>query len=170
MSNGITRVEDMPVFQLAYHTALAIEARTRGFPGDFRWLRNQVLRSSESVCSNLVEGFYAQYTTEYLQSLHRCKREGRETILHLRYARDSVIAMENADLESQCEDVLNQLSNLILSLERKLQNFGKGKPYPGSNSGVVRELEIGYNRSLSWCPEGEEGPRGLPPSTINHQP
>jgi four helix bundle protein len=142
MSPKISRVEEMPVFQGAYALALVVERETRYFPGDFRWLRNQVLRSSESVCSNMVEGFYAQYTTEYLQSLHRCKREGHETLFHLRYARDSVLRLDLTDLEEPYEGVLLQLNALIRSLESKLALYGKSKPSPGP--GHVREPDVPY--------------------------
>ena len=57
------RVEDMPVFQLFYSLALDVEKTSRGYPRDFGWLRGQKLRSSESVCANMTEGFYAQYST-----------------------------------------------------------------------------------------------------------
>ena len=56
----IERVEDMPVYQLFFALAQEVEQATRDFGPDFRWLRVQVLRSSESVCANLTEGFYAQ--------------------------------------------------------------------------------------------------------------
>ena len=66
----IERVEDMPVYQLVFALAAEVEQATRGCGPDFRWLRVQVLRSSESVCANMSEGFYAQYSTEYVQSLY----------------------------------------------------------------------------------------------------
>ena len=82
----IERVEDMPVFQACFALALSIEKDSRAFAVDFKWLRGQMLRSSESVCANMTEGFYSQYSTEYLQVLYRCRREGRETMTHVRYA------------------------------------------------------------------------------------
>jgi four helix bundle protein len=82
----ITRVEDMPIFQTFLGLARDVEKKSRLFTSDLRWLRTQVLRSSESVCANMTEGFYSQYSTEYLQALYRCRREGRETMTHLHYA------------------------------------------------------------------------------------
>ncbi len=49
----------MRVYQLFYALALDIEKETRGFGTDFRWLRGQMLRSSESACANMTEGFYS---------------------------------------------------------------------------------------------------------------
>lgn len=136
----IARVEDMPVFKLFYELAIEIEKVTRPFGPDFRWLRTQVLRSSESVCANMTEAFYSQYSTEYLQGLHRCRREARETLLHLRYAKDSgnVTDEIHRDLEAKGEEALQQLAAVIGSIERKIQDRGKAKP------GLIKETEGEY--------------------------
>jgi four helix bundle protein len=68
----IQNVEQMPVYQAFLALALEAEKVTRNCGPDFRWLRVQMLRSSESVCANMTEGFYSQYSTEYLQALYRC--------------------------------------------------------------------------------------------------
>jgi four helix bundle protein len=114
----IERVEDMPVFQGFYGLALDVEKETKGFDRDFWWLRNQLLRASESVCSNMTEGFYSQYSTEYLQSLYRCRREGRETMTHLKYAKDVGILTETAvkEMLERYEEALYELSKLIGSI------------------------------------------------------
>jgi four helix bundle protein len=126
----IERVEDMPVFQLFYRLAIEIEKATRSFGRDFRWLRGQVLRASESVCSNMTEGFYSQYSTEYLQALYRCRREAREILLHLRYARDTGNLSDAvlSQFEDKSEDGLQQLTGLLASIERKIADRGKAKP------------------------------------------
>jgi four helix bundle protein len=148
----------MPVFGLLYALALAIEKESRGYPKEFGWLRGQKLRSSESVCANLTEGFYSQYSTEYLQSLFRCRREARETQTHLTYARDvGVLAKSIADhLLSQYEDGLVQINQLIASVERKIATYGKGKP-----AVCVGETGEGY-----WT-DGRHFPE---PSTIPPEP
>jgi four helix bundle protein len=106
----ITRVEDMPIFQIF-----------RVFASDLRWLRVQVLRSSESVCANMTEGFYSQYSTEYLQALYRCRREGRETMTHLHYAVGvkQLSPEQGHVLLEKYDQALSQLTNLIGSIERK---------------------------------------------------
>jgi len=93
----INRVEEMPVYQLFYKLALEVEGVTRDYGHDFRWLRIQSLKSSESVCANMTEGFYAQYSTEYLQSLFRCRREARETTTHIKYAGDVKLLAKSVD-------------------------------------------------------------------------
>lgn len=137
---GLTRiehVEDMPVYRLFYELALKIEKMSRPFRPDFKWLRSQLLRASESVCANMAEGFYSQYSTEYMQSLYRCRREARETITHLTYAKDvGVLSSDDCTLLLTYEDGLHQLGNLIASIERKIAVHGKSKPTTRSCSSI----------------------------------
>ena len=125
----INRVEEMPVYQIFYKLALEVERMTRDYRPDFHWLRIQSLKASESVCANMTEGFYAQYSTEYLHSLFRCRREARETMTHIRYAGDVKLLPKSIDgsICSRYDDALQQLANLITSIERKIQLKGKSK-------------------------------------------
>jgi four helix bundle protein len=150
------RVEDMPVFQDFYRISLAVESASKGFPSEFRWLRSQVLRSSESVCANMAEGFYSQYTTEYVQCLYRCRREARESLVHLSYATDTgLISRESLAVFTQdFESALQQLGAVVRSLEQKMQTYGKGKP----SSSILREDDGGY-----WTDSDSSSP-------INHHP
>ena len=132
----IERVEDMPVFQDCFALALNIEKASRVFAGDFKWLRGQMLRSSDSVCANMTEGFYSQYSTEYLQALYRCRREGRETITHVHYAMaiKQLSDEKGRALTEGYDNALTQLANLIASIERKIRQRGKSKAEHTSTS------------------------------------
>lgn len=132
----ITRVEDMPIFQIFWELALDVEKSSRVFASDLRWLRVQALRSSESVCANMAEGFYSQYSTEYLQALYRCRREGRETMTHLHYAVGvKQLSPEQGHVFLEKYDrALSQLTNLIGSIERKIRHHGKAKGAKQLNS------------------------------------
>lgn len=140
----------MPVFRLFFELALAVEKGSRDYPRDFLWLRGQKLRSSESVAANMTEGFYAQYSTEYLQSLFRCRREARETQTHLRYAMDASVLDQavGAQLLEQYEEGIRQLGNLITSIERKIEERGKARNgvYP------AREGKADYSMHLPVSP------------------
>lgn len=148
----IRQVDQMPVFNLFYELALSVEKASRMVGPDFRWLRNQCLRASESVCANMTEGFYSQYSTEYLQALYRCRREAHETKLHLKYAIDTaqLSAETGRQLLEGYEKAVSQLGGLIGSIEKKITDYGKAKSKPG----MVRE---------------DCGEYGLP-STIDHGP
>jgi four helix bundle protein len=112
-----------------------------------------MLRSSESTCANLTEGFYAQYSTEFLQSLYRVLREARETILHLRCARDAGVLSGDAaeQLELRYETVGPMIGGLVSAIERKITTLGKTKS-------AVREDIPAYVTA-----SGE-------PLTTNHEP
>ncbi len=140
--SGIRQVEDMPVYQEFFALALQVEELSGGLGMDFRWLRTQVLRSSESVCANLTEGFYSQYSTEYVQALYRCRREARETITHIRYGIGvgRLGESEAKKVISDYDAALAQLANLIGSIERKIEERGKAKPA----SCAVREEGFDY--------------------------
>lgn len=154
--SDIMRVEDMPVFQRFYELAIRMVACTRDYPADFKWLRIQKLRSSESVTANMTEGFYSQYSTEYIQCLYRCRREARETMLHSKYARDAGILSSKITEEilAGYECALEELAKLISSIERKVRAYGKAKP------GAVREESAEYGTDSSTTRHQ--------PLTINH--
>lgn len=143
--NGIWRVEDMPVYVRFYELALRIVDSTRDFPAVFTWLRIQSLKSSESVIANMSEGFYSQYSTEYLQCLYRCRREARETMTHVNYAGDAKLLSRSTVNERRdgYEKALEELSRLVASIERKVRMHGKAKP------GAVREETALYEVALS---------------------
>lgn len=126
----IDEVEDMPVYQAFFGLAVEVEQVSRAWRSDFRWLRAQALRASESVCANMAEGFYSQYSTEYLQALYRCRREAQETLSHLPYAMSVKQLPEDAGtiITARYVTALKQLANLITSIERKIQQRGKSKP------------------------------------------
>ena len=148
----------MPVYQLFWQLALEVEAATRCFGPDFRWLRVQCLRSSESVCANMTEGFYSQYSTEYLQNLYRCRREARETMGHIRYAVATKQLTQTAaeGILHRYEEGCLQLTNLIGSIERKIGERGKSKSYPST----IRESPCEYDieGSEPLCDSGYSDP------------
>jgi len=88
----------------------------------------------------MTEGFYCQYSTEYLQALYRCRREAHETRLHVQYAIDTgqVSSQDGKKLLIGYEKAVAQLGGLIRSIERKINDHGKAKPY------VVREDDTEY--------------------------
>lgn len=138
-AKGIRRVEDMEAYRLCFDPALEVEKTTRGFGPDFRWQRRQLLRASESLPTQMTEGFYSQYSTEYLQALYRSRREAREVQTHLEYAANAgVLAVTS--LTSCYEDALRQISVLTSAIERKILEHGKGKPRAHS----VREVSNNY--------------------------
>ena len=83
----------------------------------------------------MAEGFYSQYSTEYLQALYRSRREAQETLTHLRYAMSVKQLPESLGVAivGRYGEALKQLANLIGSIERKIIQRGKGKAKPDSS-------------------------------------
>jgi four helix bundle protein len=125
----IEQVEELQVYQRFFDLATEVENVTKKFEADFRWLRSQLMRASESVCANLTEGFYSQYSTEYLQALYRCRREARETMTHPRYAMKVCVLSDKicSVLLDRYTDALKLLGKLIGSIENKIRERGKSK-------------------------------------------
>jgi four helix bundle protein len=126
---AIKDADEMSVWQSLFKLATEVERATRKYGVEFRWLRIQSLRSSESVCANVTEGFYSQCSTEYLQALYRSRREARETITHIIYAMEvrQLSPKIGSDLLAQYREALKQLANVIISIERKIRDRGKSK-------------------------------------------
>jgi four helix bundle protein len=150
----IEQVGDLLVYRMFLDLALEVEVATRGCGPDFRWLRVQLLRSSESACANLSEGFYSQYSTEYLQALCRVRREARETMTHLEYGTQVNQLPETrvSGLLARYTDGLKQLGKLISSIELKIAKRGKSK-------GALAPKPAGEYRSLP----PDHGPLPTPP-------
>ncbi|MDN5940885.1 MAG: hypothetical protein L0H94_03290 [Nitrospira sp.] len=68
--------------------------------------------------------------------MHRCRREGRETITHVRYAMTikQLSGEKGLALIEGYDNALTQLANLIASIERKICQRGKTKAERSSNS------------------------------------
>jgi hypothetical protein len=92
----------------------------------------------------MAEGFYSQYSTEYLQALYRCRREAWETMTHLRYGIDVGQWEKPAghDMLARYEEATKQLAHLITSIERKIQERGKSKPSPFQIKESAGEYDI----------------------------
>ncbi len=146
VDNYLLQIKKTKHLHQFYELAIRVADCTRSYPADYKWLRNQSLRSSESVPANMTEGFYSQYSTEYLQRLSRCRREARETMTHIRYATDvALLSSETANgILTSYENALEELSKLISSIERKVRSCGKAK-----SNAVREELALYEIRSSS---------------------
>lgn len=162
--NKIIQVEDMPVYQRFYQLAVRTADCTRDDPADFKWLRIQSLRPSQSVPANMTEGFYSQYSTEYLQCLFRCRREARETMTHIKCAGDVLLLTSTTvkDILDNYENALEELSRLIAGIEQKVRMHGKAKP------NAVREERPLY--IVNPIAINHQPLTISPPCPINHQP
>lgn len=98
----------------------------------------------------MTEGFYSQYSTEYLQALCRCRREAHETKLHIKYAVDTaqISAEAGRQLLEGYEKAVAQLGGLIGSIEKKIGDRGKTKPTPYLAKEDKAEYEVNSDSTM----------------------
>jgi four helix bundle protein len=107
----IERFEDLKSWQQAREVCRAIYAATResAFAHD-RGLRDQIRRSSESLMSNIAEGFGAGSDTEFIRFLRYAHRSGNEVKSQL------YVALDNAYLDQTSFDQLYENISAAQSL------------------------------------------------------
>jgi len=77
--------EDLKIWQEAHKLMKEIHIITKMLPRDERFrLRDQVERSSLSVCDNIAEGYTAYYYNEKIKGMYTARKEAGETQNHLR--------------------------------------------------------------------------------------
>ncbi len=92
--------KELPVYVIAYETAMLVSAMTKQFPPEERFaLTGQLRRSSRSVCMNLREAWAKRrYRAHFVSKLTDCDGENSETDTSMVFARDcSYIAVEQHD-------------------------------------------------------------------------
>jgi four helix bundle protein len=124
--------EELEVWQVSMDLAVAIPDLALKFPSEFRWLARQVMDSSESVPSNIAEGFERRLNGDFVRFLRIAKASLGETVSHLVYARRRrLIPADDYDRSAeQCLRVKKMLASLIAYLVKHPK-----KPDAGNQSG-----------------------------------
>jgi len=118
--------EDLEVWQVSMDLAVRVPDHVLGLPREFRWLALQIMDSSESVPSNIAEGFERRLNGDFMRFLRIAKASLGETDSHLVYARRRRLLTDEA-YESLREDSLRirkMLSRFIAYLS-KYESPGK---------------------------------------------
>jgi len=77
--------EDLRIWQASHQLMEKIFKLCKNLPKDERFrLRDQIERSSSSVCGNIAEGYSAYYYNEKIKIMYIARREAGETQNHLR--------------------------------------------------------------------------------------
>lgn len=77
--------EDLRIWQTSHQLMERIFKLCKNLPRDERFrLRDQIERSSSSVCDNIAEGYSAYYFNEKIKIMYIARREAGETQNHLR--------------------------------------------------------------------------------------
>ena len=110
--------EELEVWQVSMDLAVAIPDLALKFPPEFRWLARQVMDSSESVPSNIAEGFERRLNGDFVRFLRIAKASLGETVSHLVYAkrRRLVTPGDYDEYAQHCLRVKKMLASLIAYL------------------------------------------------------
>lgn len=113
--------QDLKVWQVSMDLAVDIGDLVEKFPHDYRWLAQQMMRSSESSPSNIAEGFERQLDGDFARFLRIAKASMGETESHLVYAhrRRLIVTEEHEVFTERCLHVKKMLNSLISYLRKK---------------------------------------------------
>ena len=113
--------EQLEVWQVAMDLAVGLPDVALRFPQDYRWLARQIMDSSESVPSNIAEGFERRLNGDFVRFLRIAKSSLGETESHLTYAhrRRLITEEEHSAFSNQALRVRQMLSRLISYLTKR---------------------------------------------------
>lgn len=115
-------VKELPVYQLAYTTAMEVFRQSRSFPPDERYsLTSQIRRSSRSVAANIAEGYRErQYPAMFSSKMADADAEATETCVWLDFARDCgyLKTDDHQQLSSACEEIGKMLHVMVNDPEK----------------------------------------------------
>jgi four helix bundle protein len=113
----IRSAKDLVVYQKAYHLAMEVFGMSKGWPAEEKYsLRDQIRRSSRSVCANLREAWSKRrHEAHFLSKLADSDGENSETDTWIDFAKDCgyVSPGDHARLTAECKEVGAMLGAMI---------------------------------------------------------
>ena len=116
----IVSFQDLEVYKKSKNLFPKIVTVVKKFPKDGSYLRNQILRSGNSIHSNIAEGF-GRSEAEFKQYLTRSLGSNNETISHLEDAYSSKYISH--DLSEELIKDYTVLGKQIYTLREKWHKF-----------------------------------------------
>ena len=115
----IKRYEDLNAWQRAYEVALEVDRLTNESSFDKKWaIKDQMLRSSLSISSNIAEGFGRKSKKDFARFLLIAMGSTEELRSQLRFARDTEL-IKDTDYTS-VHDKLLEIGKMITGLRKYL--------------------------------------------------
>ncbi|HET6455745.1 MAG TPA: four helix bundle protein [Armatimonadota bacterium] len=113
--------QELEVWRVSMDLAVDIADLVEQFHHDYRWLAQQMMRSSESGPSNIAEGFERQLDGDFGRFLRIAKASTGETESHLVYAlrRRLITNEEQKEFADRCIHVKKMLNSLGSYLRKK---------------------------------------------------
>ena len=120
----IKRYEDLNAWQRAYEVALEVDRLTNESTFDKKWaIKDQMLRSSLSISSNIAEGFGRKSKKDFARFLLIAMGSTEELRSQLRFARDTGL-IKDSDFNSVHEKLL-EIGKMITGLRKYLLSSNK---------------------------------------------
>ena len=115
----IKRYEDLNAWQRAYEVALEVDRLTNESSFDKKWaIKDQMLRSSLSISSNIAEGFGRKSKKDFARFLLIAMGSTEELRSQIRFARDTGL-IKDSDFNS-VHDKLLEIGKMITGLRKYL--------------------------------------------------
>jgi len=115
----IKRYEDLNAWQRAYEVALEVDRLTNESSFDKKWaIKDQMLRSSLSISSNIAEGFGRKSKKDFARFLLIAMGSTEELRSQIRFARDTGL-IKDSDFNS-VQDKLLEIGKMITGLRKYL--------------------------------------------------
>ena len=114
--------EKLWVWQKAYNLMQEIHRFCKNLPRDERFrLRDQIERSSSSVCDNIAEGYTTYYYKEKIKGFNIARREAGETQNHIRKlsGKDYLNPEQSQGWVEQYEEVIRGINGYIRYIREK---------------------------------------------------
>lgn len=125
--------EKLWIWQEAHRLMIEITEICKGLPRDERFrLRDQIERSSSSVCDNIAEGYSSYYYNDKLKGMNNARKEAGETQNHIR-------SMEGKNnIDSKSADTLIGLYEKVIIGINSFKNYIIEKRENDSHKGTRR--------------------------------
>ena len=114
--------EKLWVWQKAYRLMQEIHRFCKTLPRDERFrLRDQIERSSSSVCDNVAEGYTTYYYKEKIKGFNIARREAGETQNHIRKlsGKDYLNPEQSQGWVEQYEEVVRGINGYIRYIRKR---------------------------------------------------
>ncbi len=120
----IKRYEDLNAWQRAYEVALEVDRLTNESSFDKKWaIKDQMIRSSLSISSNIAEGFGRKSKKDFARFLLIAMGSTEELRSQLRFARDTGL-IKDTDYTAIHEKLL-EIGKMITGLRKYLLSSNK---------------------------------------------
>lgn len=134
----VARFETLWVWQKAHSLRIKISDICRFLPSEERFrIKDQIIRSSNSVAINIAEGNSAFYYNDKIKGYYQARKEAGETQNHLiNMESKKYINKEQLNgMLGEYEEIIRGLNGLIRSVsEKRTHDKDKGSRYLGKHS------------------------------------